>query len=166
MSTTVSFLILATVFIFLKKSKSIFGWIFSIKKEEKKNEFLPYRKRQFLMTKAEYVFNKVLEEVIGDKYYIGRQVPLSDLVEVIDSYKWNKSWRSKIDKKTIDFVLFNKAGYTPYLAIELDDSSHNRPDRMQRDEFVEDVLEKVGIRIERIKNAYSYNIEVIAELIK
>lgn len=130
--------------------------------EEEKEIYLPYRKKRFLMTRAEYAFNKVLEEAVGDKYYIGRQVLLSNLVEVTSTYK---PYRSKIDKKTIDFVLFNKAGYTPYLAIELDDSSHNRLDRIQRDRFVEDVLSKAGIRIERVKNAYSYNKEALIKII-
>lgn len=135
------------------------------KETQDKEEFLPYRKKQFLMTKAEYAFNKVLEEAVGDRYYIGRQVLLADLVEVIDSYKWNKSYRSKIDKKTIDFVLFNKAGYTPYLAIELDDSTHSQINRMERDRFVEAVFQRVGIRLERVKNAYSYNKMEIAGLL-
>lgn len=130
--------------------------------EEEKEIYLPYRKKQFLMTRAEYTFNKTLEKIVGDKYYVGRQVLLSNLVEVTSTYK---PYRSKIDKKTVDFVLFNKAGYTPYLAIELDDSSHNRLDRMQRDRFVEDVLGKAGIRIVRIKNAYDYDVDDITNKI-
>ena len=123
-------------------------------KEEEKEVYLPYKKKSFLLTKTEYNFDKVLSEIVGDKYYIGRQVPLSSIVEVTSTYK---PYRSKIDKKTIDFVLFNKAGYTPHLAIELDDPSHLRWDRIERDEFVQDVLEKAGIRLKRIKSAYSYD---------
>ncbi len=145
--------------------KKIFEWLFGFNQEEKKKVFLPYKKKQFLMTSAEYKFFQVLEQVVDGKYYIVPQLAISDIVEVIDGYKWNKSYRSRIDKKTIDFVLFNKAGYTPYLAIELDDISHEREDRKERDRFVEDVLYKVGIKIVRIKNAYSYNVEEISNLL-
>lgn len=131
--------------------------------EEEKEIYLPYRKKSFLLTKTEYAFDKVLTEAVQDKYYIGRQVPLSSIIEVTTTYK---PYRSKIDKKTIDFVLFNKAGYTPYLAIELDDPSHLRMDRIERDRFVEEVLHKADIRLKRIKTAYSYNPEEIAEVIK
>jgi hypothetical protein len=131
-------------------------------KEEEKEVYLPYKKKSFLLTKAEYNFDKVLTEAVKDRYYIGRQVLLSSIVEVTSTYK---PYRSKIDKKTIDFVLFNKAGYTPYLAIELDDSSHSRWDRIKRDEFVQDVLNRAGIKLERVKNAYSYNLDEIAKLI-
>lgn len=131
-------------------------------KEEEKEVYLPYKKKSFLLTKAEYNFDRVLTEAVKDKYYIGRQVPLSSIVEVTSTYK---PYRSKIDKKTIDFVLFNKAGYTPYLAIELDDLSHSRWDRIQRDEFVQDVLKRADIRLERVKNAYSYNVEEISKMV-
>ena len=126
-----------------------------------KEQYYPYHKRNYFMTAAEYAFFKVLQEAVQDKYYIVPQVTLSNLVDVNDGYKWNKSYRSKIDKKSVDFVLFNKAGYTPCLAIELDDSTHSRGDRMQRDDFVQNVLKRVGIRLERIKNAGSYKVETI-----
>lgn len=128
----------------------------------KKEQYYPYHKKQYFMTAAEYAFFKVLQEAVQDKYFIVPQVTLSNLVDVNDGYKWNKSYRSKIDKKSVDFVLFNKAGYTPYLAIELDDSSHSRSDRMERDDFVQNVLQRTGIRLERVKNAYSYSAHDIA----
>ncbi len=117
------------------------------------------------MTAAEYTFFKVLQEAVQDKYFIVPQVTLSNLVDVNDGYKWNKSWRSKIDKKSVDFVLFNKAGYTPYLAIELDDSTHSRSDRMERDDFVQNTLQRAGIRLQRVKNAYKYNLEEVVSII-
>lgn len=132
-------------------------------KEEEKEVYLPYKKKSFLLTKTEYNFDRILTEIVADKYYIGRQVPLSSIVEVTSSYK---PYRSKIDKKTIDFVLFNKAGYTPHLAIELDDPSHLRWDRIERDEFVHDVLKKADIRLIRIKSAYVYDKVGLSFLVK
>lgn len=131
-------------------------------KEEEKEIYLPYKKKSFLLTKTEYNFDKVLTEIVGDKYYIGRQVPLSSIVEVTSTYK---PYRSKIDKKTIDFVLFNKAGYTPHLAIELDDPSHFRWDRIKRDEFVQDVLSKAGIKLIRIQSSYDYKKDELVKVI-
>lgn len=143
------------------------------RKRKERIESLPYRKKNFLMTKAEYNFDKILREAVAGNYEIERQVLLSKLVEPTSEnhidFKTGREFnpdRSKIDKKTIDFVLFNKVGYTPYLAIELDDSSHLRVDRKERDSFVEDVLSSVGIKLVRIKNAYTYNLSEITELIK
>lgn len=128
-------------------------------------QYYPYHKRQYFMTAAEYAFFKVLQEAVQDKYFIVPQVTLSNLVDVNDGYKWNKSYRSKIDKKSVDFVLFNKGGYTPYLAIELDDKSHERFDRKMRDDFVDTILNRVGIPIVRLKTSYKYNLEEVISLI-
>jgi hypothetical protein len=153
--------LLVLVFIFLLIIKKLKGASFSVKEEK----YYPYHRRRYFMTAAEYAFFKVLQEAVQDKYFIVPQVTLSNLVDVNDGYKWNKSWRSKIDKKSVDFVLFNKAGYTPYLAIELDDSTHSQSERMERDDFVQNVLQRVGIRLERVKNAYKYDLQQIAGLL-
>lgn len=134
-------------------------------KENNEEEFLPYKKKPFLMTASEYNFFQVLDQAVNGRYYVVPQVAIADIVDVLDDYKKNKSYRSKIDKKTIDFVLFNKAGYTPYLALELDDSSHERFDRVVRDQFVEKVFNKVGIKLVRVKNAYSYDLEVLKKVL-
>ena len=126
----------------------------------------PYVKKPFLMNKNEFAFFKVLEQIIGDSYYIVPQVVLSNIIEVKAEGFWKKPYRTKIDKKTVDFVLFGKAGYTPHLVIELDGNSHLETKTIRRDEFVEDILHRSGIRIIRVKNANSYNLEEITELVK
>jgi hypothetical protein len=40
--------------------------------------------------------------------------------------------------------------------IELDDRSHDRYDRKIRDEWVNKIMEKVGIKMIRMKPSYSY----------
>jgi hypothetical protein len=44
------------------------------------------------------------------------------------------------------------------LAVELDDSSHELPDRIARDEFVEEVVETAGIRPLRMRARASYDL--------
>jgi len=127
---------------------------------------LPYVKKEYLMTKAEHEFFKVLQEVVKDRYYIVPQVQLSNLVQVEKAERWEYALRNKIDRKSVDFVLFNKEYFTPHLVIELDDSSHDRADRHTRDNFVNEVLDKVGIGIVHIKTAYSYNLNEIESYVK
>lgn len=116
-----------------------------------------YIKRQYLMSKAEYEFYKVLKEAVQDKYYIVPQVQLSKLVDVNKHEKKQQTYRNKIDRKSVDFVLFDKEYFTPHLAVELDDSSHLLPEREERDGFVNAVLSRAGIKIVHILTAYSYN---------
>lgn len=44
----------------------------------------------------------------------------------------------------INFVLCDKENIEPLIAIELDDSSHGRPDRMARDIFIDRVMVPPG----------------------
>ena len=122
----------------------------------------PYTKKHSLMNDNEFKFFKVLEQVVGDKYYIVPQIVISDLVDVKENGFLKKSYRTKIDKKTVDFALFNKSDYSLYITIELDGPSHLEPKIMKRDAFVEDLFSRVGIPLRRIDNADSYNLEEIS----
>ncbi|MBU2539804.1 DUF2726 domain-containing protein [Patescibacteria group bacterium] len=126
---------------------------------------LPYQKKEYLMTKAEHEFFKVLQEVVQDKYYIIPQVQLSNLVQVEKQKSWEYSYRNKIDRKSVDFVLFNKEYFTPHLVIELDDTSHLRKDKQARDHFLDEIFNKVGIKIVHIKTAYHYDLNEISNLL-
>lgn len=119
-----------------------------------------YSLRQSLITPAEKDFLKVLEEVVGDRYIIKPQVQLSSIVKPVDSNEHFTNYHdfNQIKAKSIDFVLFDK-DYRPYLAIELDDSSHRRWDRMKRDIFIDDVMKGVHLRIIHVPVEYAYNSE-------
>ena len=112
-------------------------------------EKLPYR-RKFLLTKNEYWFYKSLKE-IADKYGFAvlAKIRFADLVEVsaeADKKEYMKYF-GKIKSKHIDFILCKKDNLYPELVIELNDSSHNKEDRIKRDEFVKKIAEKVGYKM-------------------
>lgn len=52
----------------------------------------------------------------------------------------NHAHRNKIDRKHVDFLLFDPATMKSQCGIELDDSSHDRHDRRERDQFVDEVF--------------------------
>ena len=126
---------------------------------------LPYEKKPYLMTNAEREFFFVLERAVQGRYYIVPQVELSNLVQVEKQKRWEYSLRNKIDRKSVDFVLFNREFFTPHLVVELDDSSHSREDRIVRDGFVDRVLDKAGIKIVHIKNSNHYDTAEIASFL-
>jgi len=128
---------------------------------DQSDDYKHYVKRNYLMSKAEHEFFKVLQETVKDRYYIVPQVQLSKIVEVNHYEHFKKKYFNKIDRKSVDFVLFNKEYFTPYIAIELDDSSHMLPPREIRDDFVASILNRVGIRLVRVPVGRSYNLETI-----
>ena len=63
-----------------------------------------------------------------------------------------KSTEIQVQAKHVDFVLCDSKLVARYI-IELDDSSHNAPDRTERDQFVDRVLQAVGYKVLRL-NAF------------
>jgi very-short-patch-repair endonuclease len=144
----------------------VFVHIAKISSISEKKEYLPYVKNNYLMTKAEHEFFKVLQQVVQDKYYIVPQVQLSKVIRVNKYEKFKYKYSNMIDRKSVDFVLFEKETFSPYLVIELDEESHQLPKREDRDHFVNAIMKKTGLRIEHIKTAYQYDISEITRLVK
>lgn len=139
---------------------------------EEEDGFSIYKKKKSHITEAEMVFYKALKEAVQDKYDIQRQVVLSSIIDVTSpnkiDYQTKRQFnpdRSRIDKKTVDFVLFDKETLEPCIAIELDDLSHQRPDRTERDGFINPLFKKINLSIIRIKNQNNYSTREIAALI-
>ncbi len=82
---------------------------------------------------------------------------MADLIETINQN--NYSDFNKIKSKHIDFALCDKQTLAPLLLIELDDSSHNNPNRRNRDDFVNQSLVQAGYKIIHIRNLDKGKIE-------
>jgi hypothetical protein len=134
-----------------------------IEKRVPEIQTLPYVKKKYLMTKAEWTFYQSLSRLIQDSYYIVPQVVLSSLVEVKKNEHFFKTYNNKINKKKIDYVIFSKPYFNPILMIELDDITHNRHDRVERDVFVDAVASSSNLPIVHIKNTNMYDLSVIKE---
>jgi very-short-patch-repair endonuclease len=76
-----------------------------------------------------------------------------------------RKWLGKILAKHVDFVLCDPESLAPLLAIELDDASHDRPERKERDEFVDHAFESAGLPLLRIRNGSSYDPAALRQLI-
>jgi very-short-patch-repair endonuclease len=133
--------------------------------KEQSDDYKHYVKKNYLMSIAEHEFYKVLKETIKDRYYIVPQVQLSKIIEVNKYEKNKRVYRNKIDRKSVDFVLFNKEYFTPYMVIELDDSSHMLPEREDRDSFVDSILNRVGIKVVHIPVSKNYDIKQVSDKI-
>jgi hypothetical protein len=120
---------------------------------------LPYKRKRYILTSAEYRFYKALRLATGDQFIIAPQVHLEDLVEVDHSEKNWRTYHNKIDRKSVDFVLFDKQTVVALLAIELDDSSHRRPDRQERDGFVNSIFASAGLKLLHVPVREYYPVE-------
>lgn len=125
-----------------------------------------YNRKNFFLTRAEHECYDALFEAVGTEYRIFAQVHLSTLV---DHKVQGQDWRAAlahINRKSVDFVLCDKAYLSPKLAIELDDKSHERPDRQKRDYEVERILREADIPLLRLENHGNFNPINIAQFIQ
>ncbi|MCQ3937409.1 MAG: topoisomerase [Chloroflexi bacterium] len=122
--------------------------------------------RGTLLTNAEASFFHVLRGMTKDHLVIFPHVALRDLVSIVVDQSQYFAYYNKIDRKQVDFVLCDPKTLKPVFVIELDDRSHERPDRMERDAFVENILEEVKIPLVRIRVQNTYNSEKLGVLFK
>ncbi len=126
---------------------------------------LPYQARSRIMTQTEVKFFRQLQKAIQDDYLIFAMVRIADLLVVESNIKNKRTWLNKILAKHVDFVLCDPGTLEPKLAIELDDRSHDRPDRMERDAFVEHAFESAKMPLMRVKTAPAYDPRELRQLV-
>jgi len=128
-------------------------WLF------RKKPPLKYKRVNNIFTASEKRFYRVLQEVVGDRYVIFAKVRVADVLLPI-STKDRSRWRSAFNKvacKHFDYVLCDH-DLRILAAIELDDPSHNKKDRQERDIFLEWACKSAGFPLIRIKTAKHYDI--------
>ena len=139
--------------------------IYCIKKFKDKKENIDYKKiyikKDYILTNNELKFYKILQEITNQfELTIFTQVALNQIIKAK-----NKKSFYKICNKSIDYVITNNIGMIK-ICIELDDITHNRPDRIERDKFINELFKSVEIPLLRIPVKNSYNVNSIETKIK
>lgn len=125
---------------------------FSNKPKEKPDLSVFIKKQYLFDTTSEFNLYKVLLELFGDKYFIFPQINYSHLIEPRKSnFNDERKQRSRIDRKSADFVMCDKERIVPKLVIELDGYVHNYKSKQARDEFIDDLVGIVDLPILHIK---------------
>ena len=129
-----------------------------------KKQPLKYKKIENLCTSAEYKFYKILHEAVGDRFLIFSKVRAADVLVPVKS-KDRSRWRSAFNKvacKHFDFVLCDEE-LQIIAAIELDDASHSKKERIERDRFLEWACKSANLPLVRIKTAKRYDPKKLQE---
>jgi len=125
---------------------------------------LPYRLRDDFLSPAERSFYAALLAAVDGKTTICPKVNLADIFFVARPNE-NTGARGRISQKHLDFLVCESASMRPLLGIELDDSSHARPDRQARDELVDEVFKAAGLPLVHVPVRSSYNVPDLSVLI-
>ena len=130
-----------------------------IKEQKNTNNYdikTQYKKRKFLTDNEKRYYNYLSNYAEKRNFQIISKIRLADLVEVDQKYSTRnidkKISFSKISSKHIDFALCNKTDLEPILLIEVDDYTHDRPERIERDKFIDKALRGAGYKIIHIRS--------------
>lgn len=151
-------------FIILFLALLVFALINFLTKRKQTGSYT-FESRGEIFTPAERSFYGVLQQAIGDKYAVFGKVRLGDVIQPAKNLSSNQrqsAW-NKINRKHIDFLICHKDDLSLVACLELDDKSHKRGDRSQRDEFVDQALGSAGILILRFVAKKAYSVGEIKE---
>lgn len=115
-----------------------------------------YRRRESVLTYRERMFFKALTDDVGDRYQIFAKVRLGDIFWLANEPENRKFHNNQLQCKHFDFLLCEKNSHKPLLAIELDDSSHDKYEHHERDEFKERVCRETGLKLWRLRVQQAY----------
>ncbi len=131
--------------------------VFAILVLLRKKPPLGYKRVEKIFTASERKFFIHLQQAVGNEFYIFAKVRAADVL-LPKSAKDRSRWQSAFNKvacKHFDYVLCD-ANLKIVAAIELDDVSHGRADRQERDKFIEWACKSAGVSLIRFKTAKGY----------
>ena len=149
-------IVAAIIFLVIKVRQGTDGGTSLIRTPIKK-EYV-YIKKSCAMTPSELSFYKTLHEAINGCVII----PQAHLSMFLDHEIKGQSWKAafaRINGKSVDFLICTN-DMKPLIAIELDDNTHNQPDRKTRDDFVNSIMANTNMPLLRFKVG-EWNSEII-----
>lgn len=104
----------------------LFALLYKPKEKIKLNS--KYERKATMLTKPEYNFLLLLRGISPDKYEVVPQVALANVIDK----KTNTSYRNELFR-VCDYCFVDRESFEPLLLVELNDRSHLRADRQERD---------------------------------
>lgn len=128
-------------------------------KRGRTTEAPPYRLTKAFLSDAELSFFGVLRQSVGDHGLLFAKVRIADVLDIKRglSPSRRQSAFNRIQAKHFDFLVCSPTDARPLVAIELDDKSHRRTERMKRDAFIDGAAEAAGLPLLRVPAKHGYS---------
>ncbi|GAA5337546.1 DUF2726 domain-containing protein [Thermus antranikianii] len=137
-----------------------------LKKLEVFDKASAYRLKSSVLTPAELAFFKVLEGVVPSGVKVWPKVRWIDFLNISLTSEGRQAALNRVVAKHVDFLLVDAETARPLLVIELDDQSHDREDRQERDRFLEAVMKHVGLPLVRVRVRKRYDPEEVRSFLE
>lgn len=113
-----------------------------------------YRTKGSVMNKSEQAFFYELQKQLPEGYHVFPNMRIADILEAIDG-KGFYNRRNKILPKHIDFLICDRY-FKPVVAIEINGSSHRRPDRIESDNLKREIFKDANLPLEFVDVGTSF----------
>ena len=139
--------------------------IINLKNKPEKQKLYKYYAKKQIMTNREADFFVKLNTIFNERFFVIPQVHLSAMLdERVKGQNWRSAFRH-INGKSVDYVLISRTSLELICAIELDDNTHDRPERSARDKEVERIFEQAKIPLTRFRDIRGIsNSKIISEI--
>ena len=120
----------------------------------------PYQLNERLFSPAERSFYGVLTQAVKNDAVVFGKVRVADILSPsrgLSRSRWQTAF-NRISSKHFDFVVCSPDTLSILAVVELDDKSHSRATRVERDRFIDSVCEAAGVPLHRFKAAKMYNV--------
>jgi len=123
---------------------------------------LPYYRagRGLIMSNGEFAFYRALSRAVGEEFDIMTKVRAAAVVSCSRA-NWAAGYGTPIAQKELDFVLLRPGTSYVVAAVELDDKTHDLPERQERDAFLDAAFESASVPLVRFKALSRYRAEEI-----
>ncbi|MGG6238744.1 DUF2726 domain-containing protein [Nodosilinea sp. AN01ver1] len=123
-----------------------------------------YSRQKYLFTRAELSFYRALQAAAAEQYHVLGKVRVADVLKPQTENRgdWQRAF-NKISAKHFDFVLCDRDSLSILAAVELDDSSHQRSDRIKRDDFLNQAVKSAGLPLIRFPVQPAYDRDAIQQ---
>lgn len=124
------------------------GWVKLKDDEYAEPDDFTYAVRDRLETITERIYECVISDVLPEGFHLYPQVGLTSIIEKLPDDTGKRQNVGELHM-TVDFLITNAEG-APVLIVEINDGSHNLPERRSRDIKLERICRDAGIRLREI----------------
>lgn len=123
-----------------------------------------YRKKICVMNKSERQMYKILQSILDNKFIVLSKVRIEDFVDINqDNLPWGErqGLRGKIKSRHVDFLICEMETTKPLMAIEVDGKSHRSLKRQERDRFIHNLYEEIGLPLVKVAVGSNFTSEAM-----
>lgn len=113
---------------------------------KEKYDLSRYYLKNSIVTPIEKWMYNIIKDELTEEYFVAPKVGIKDFVGVKKGNNYMKYF-GHIAQRHIDFLVCKKDTLSPAFGIEIDDTSHERQNRKDRDQENDQIYNAIGIKV-------------------